>query len=67
VKLTPASLRSQVRAREWTGPTAGLLEGYQQANLVALPESDAFEFLPNPAFVLGARLTPLTGAEVQVK
>lgn len=45
MSLTPASLRSQIRAGEWTGPTAGLLEDHQQANLVALPQRDAFEFL----------------------
>lgn len=42
---TPAELRAEIRAGRWTGPTAGLLPGVQQANFVALPKADAFEFL----------------------
>ena len=51
-------LRAAVRAGEHTGPTAGLAPGYTQANLVALPEADAFDFLrfcvanPKPCPVL---------------
>jgi uncharacterized protein YcsI (UPF0317 family) len=54
----PAALRAAVRAGEHTGPTAGLAPGYAQANLVALPEADAFDFLrfcvanPKPCPVL---------------
>lgn len=40
-----AELRARIRSGEWTGPTAGLLPGVEQANFVALPEEDAFEFL----------------------
>lgn len=40
-----AELRRHIRDGEWTGPTAGLLPGVQQANFVAVPQSDAFEFL----------------------
>jgi uncharacterized protein YcsI (UPF0317 family) len=56
--LDAAGLRAAVRAREHTGPTAGLAPGYTQANLVALPEADAFDFLrfcvanPKPCPVL---------------
>ena len=51
-------LREAVRAGEHTGPTAGLAPGATQANLVALPEADAFDFLrfcvanPKPCPVL---------------
>ena len=51
-------LREAVRAGEHTGQTAGLAPGATQANLVALPEADAFDFLrfcvanPKPCPVL---------------
>lgn len=47
-----------IRAGQWTGPTAGLAPGYTQANLVILPQADAFDFLrfcvrnPKPCPVL---------------
>jgi uncharacterized protein YcsI (UPF0317 family) len=56
--LDADALRAAVRAGEHTGPTAGLAPGYTQANLVALPEADAFDFLrfcvanPKPCPVL---------------
>ena len=56
--LDARGLREAVRAGEHTGPTAGLAPGYTQANLVALPEADAFDFLrfcvqnPKPCPVL---------------
>jgi uncharacterized protein YcsI (UPF0317 family) len=56
--LDAAGLRAAARAGEHTGPTAGLAPGYTQANLVALPEADAFDFLrfcvanPKPCPVL---------------
>jgi uncharacterized protein YcsI (UPF0317 family) len=56
--LDARGLREAVRAGEHTGPTAGLAPGYSQANLVALPEADAFDFLrfcvqnPKPCPVL---------------
>jgi uncharacterized protein YcsI (UPF0317 family) len=54
----PGDLRAAGGAGEHTGPTAGLCPGYTQANLVALPEADAFDFLrfcvanPKPCPVL---------------
>ncbi len=42
---SPADVRAAIRAGEWTGPTAALAPGYAQANLVALPAADAFDFL----------------------
>lgn len=42
---SPAQLRSEIRSAAWTGPTAGVLNGYQQANFVALPKENAFDFL----------------------
>src|SRR3954447_17677061 len=56
--LDAAGLRAAVRSGEYTGPTAGLAPGFTQANLVALPEADAFDFLrfcvqnPKPCPVL---------------
>jgi len=43
--LTPSSLREQIRARKWTGPTTGASSGYVQANLVILPAEAGFHFL----------------------
>ena len=56
--LDARELRAAVRAGEHTGPTAGLAPGCTQANLVALPQADAFDFLrfcvqnPKPCPVL---------------
>ena len=56
--LDARGLREAIRTGEHTGPTAGLAPGYTQANLVALPEADAFDFLrfcvqnPKPCPVL---------------
>jgi uncharacterized protein YcsI (UPF0317 family) len=41
----PEEVRAAIRAGDWDGPTAALAPGYTQANLVALPEADAFDFL----------------------
>lgn len=41
----PKQLRERIRTREWTRPTAGLCEGFVQANLVVVPQSHAFDFL----------------------
>jgi uncharacterized protein YcsI (UPF0317 family) len=41
----PESIRAAARAREWTRPTAGLAPGRVQANVVVLPEADAYDFL----------------------
>jgi uncharacterized protein YcsI (UPF0317 family) len=42
---TPDEVRAAIRTGAWDGPTASLAPGYTQANLVALPEADAFDFL----------------------
>ncbi|MBE2314874.1 putative hydro-lyase [Solirubrobacter sp. CPCC 204708] len=41
----PAEVRAAIRAGELDGPTAALAPGFSQANLVVLPEADAFDFL----------------------
>ena len=41
----PAEVRSAIRSGRWDGPTASLAPGFTQANLVALPAADAFDFL----------------------
>lgn len=43
--MTPAELRERIAAGEWTGPTAGVLDDYQQANLVIVPQAQAYTFL----------------------
>ena len=54
----PADLRALIERAEWTGPTAGLFDGIQQANLVIVPRDLAYDFLlfctrnPKPCPVL---------------
>lgn len=44
-KASPAELRSMIRNNEWTKPTAGMANGYAQANLAILKKEHAFDFL----------------------
>src|SRR5690349_2239626 len=54
----PRAVRAAIRAGELDGSTAALAPGFTQANLVVLPEADAFDFLrfcvanPRPCPVL---------------
>ncbi|MGW5382510.1 D-glutamate cyclase family protein [Nocardia sp. NPDC003963] len=41
---TPAELRRSIAVGTWTGATAGILDGHQQANLVVVPVAAATEF-----------------------
>ena len=41
----PQEVRALIRKGQWTEPTAGLANGYAQANLVILPQELAYEFL----------------------
>ena len=41
----PADLRQQARTGEFTRPTAGCAPGYLQANLMIIPQAQAFDFL----------------------
>ena len=56
--MDPAEARAAIRRGDWTGPTPGVAPGFAQANLVALPAADAFDFLrfcvrnPKPCPVL---------------
>lgn len=43
--LDSQAARASIRNGSHRGPTRGLAPGFQQANLVALPRADAFEFL----------------------
>ncbi|MFZ0611765.1 MAG: putative hydro-lyase [Desulfobacterales bacterium] len=43
--LTAAQLRNQIHTAKWRQPTSGAARGFVQANLVMLPESEAFNFL----------------------
>ncbi|NKY58286.1 D-glutamate cyclase family protein [Nocardia flavorosea] len=40
----PRELRDRIARGEWTTPTAGILDDYQQANLVVIPDSAAADF-----------------------
>lgn len=44
-RSSPREIRTEVRAGRWSGVTSGLAAGYAQANLVALPENLASDFL----------------------
>lgn len=44
-KLTAKQLRELIRSGRWDGQTSGAAHGYVQANLVMLPDQDAFDFL----------------------
>jgi len=44
-KLSPAEAREMIRKQEWSGPTAGISNGYTQANLVILEKDLAYDFL----------------------
>ncbi|HID63534.1 MAG TPA: putative hydro-lyase [Anaerolineae bacterium] len=41
----PGEVRALIRKGQWAEPTAGLANGYAQANLVILPQALAYEFL----------------------
>src|SRR5712691_11289023 len=43
--LSPRDLRRRMRSGEWHGPTAGLVPGFAQANLVVVPRETAYDFL----------------------
>jgi len=57
-KMTPAALRALMRKGELARPTAGMAEGYVQANLAIVPQALAYDFLlfaqrnPKPCPVL---------------
>jgi len=42
---TPKEIRQAIRQGRYTGGTAGLAPGYVQANLVILPQREAYDFL----------------------
>ena len=43
--VSPKELRQLIRSGKWTTPTSGATAGYVQANLVMLPQEEAFHFL----------------------
>lgn len=43
--MAPSDVRQKIRRGEITGPTAGMCDGYAQANLVVLPREMAYDFL----------------------
>jgi uncharacterized protein YcsI (UPF0317 family) len=42
---TPAGLRRACREGRWDRPTAGVADGFVQANMMVVPREDAFDFL----------------------
>jgi uncharacterized protein YcsI (UPF0317 family) len=44
-EISSRELRKLIRKGEWTVPTSGAAQGYVQANLVMLPQNEAFNFL----------------------
>jgi uncharacterized protein YcsI (UPF0317 family) len=44
-QISPKELRHLIRTRQWTSSTSGAAKGYVQANLVMLPQDEAFNFL----------------------
>ncbi len=44
-QATPAELRAMIRNNELIKPTAGMANGYAQANLAILKKEHAFDFL----------------------
>jgi uncharacterized protein YcsI (UPF0317 family) len=44
-RLTPAALRRACRDGRWDKPTAGVADGFVQANMMVLPREAAFDFL----------------------
>ena len=44
-RWTPAELRAACRAGRWDRPTAGVSDGFVQANLMVVPRDAAFDFL----------------------
>lgn len=44
-EISPRELRKLIRKGEWTAPTSGVAKGYVQANLVMVPQDQAFNFL----------------------
>lgn len=43
--LSPEEARQLIRSKQWTRPTAGMANGFTQANLAILPKDLAFDFL----------------------
>lgn len=43
--MSPSQAREMMRKNEWTGPTAGISNGYTQANLVVVPKELAYDLL----------------------
>jgi len=44
-EISPQELRKRIRNGQWTQPTSGASKGYIQANLVMMPQEQAFDFL----------------------
>ena len=44
-KMSPAEVRTLIRAGKITGQTSGMCDGYAQANLLILPMEYAYDFL----------------------
>lgn len=76
--LSPVALRQAMRAGKWTGPTGALAPGFEQGNLVLLPEAMAGDFRlycrrnPKPCPLMaegrpGDPMLPALGAEIDLR
>ncbi|MDQ7915700.1 DUF1445 domain-containing protein [Pseudomonas sp. 102515] len=76
--MTPVELRSRIARGEWITPTAGVLDDYQQANLVIVPQAHAYALLlfclrnPRACPILavgdaGDPWVPLPGAAIDIR
>lgn len=74
----PAAFRHRVRRGEWAAPTAGLVPGFVQVNLVTLPADEAADFHrfctanPRPCPVLavsapGSHALPSLGTDIDLR
>lgn len=76
--MSGREIRAHVRAKEWTGPTSGMADGYVQGNVVILPAAEAADFLrfcqlnPKPCPILGVSdagspSLPALGADLDIR
>jgi len=76
-EISPQELRKRIRNGQWTQPTSGASKGYIQANLVMMPQEQAFDFLlfcvrnPKPCPILDVlepgRFEPAIAAEADLR
>jgi uncharacterized protein YcsI (UPF0317 family) len=77
-RLSPVALRQAIREGKWTGPTGALAPGFEQGNVVILPEAMAGDFRlycqrnPKPCPLMaegrpGDPMLPVLGAGIDLR